>query len=994
MNLKKISFILTVPTYFSLQAMSVDEITYDEFCYIKEVEEGKKASVTPDAQLSSLLRSYAHAVTFETSTAFDVFKATGAIEQIKTLADEGNERAAYIYARLLMHTADESKKNDVVRYLRKAHKTEPRACAELMKLSPKNIYKHFDELCGLLVEVPPVERAQALAVATHCLKSNFFAGDTDAFIPLLHAYMQGEESITAIRSLCKEVLDRNLERSFNGISPEAFEYIKKLGKLDTECAYLFGTIFFNVHTELSARAATLQDVTVEKDRTNRLSHLEIEELAKRHRLAAVALWRMAQQRHHLSSTLMLTLHEPQTMGDYLSKRAAIMLFRVINAPREELAQMSGQLPAALTNLSNHLQKPAHLFQLGRLYTQGIDNLLKADRKQAQEFFKKGYLATQKKIDNNVELMDSWEKYMNETQLLSSAERLARQDALMAILDDYAFVEGKMYAAMILTKVYAYGRYGVRAHTPSLIAALQRVVTLIVKDPTQLKRFIIATNLLSVLPTGVHLQAHGIILKIYALSLKNEVKGPGLITSQVAAVLAKINPQVFSRSQCLYESSLVEEILLIPLNRANKELLAFFVRELLIDYAQAFKKKSKFKVAIQGLLIGAVLDLERIIMQDVSLSNSPFIKADVHLKELILQLATVANTVDLMQIIKQTDVKLHDALRCMLALLQIVTSDDYMTSSFKEGGQTLADLAFEEDEEVKKNDANKQGDSISNGDQKKNEDEKKQESGDEKKKHMPSKEALKQLLSKVEQITSKMKDTELQENEDMHRRLLTNFALAFLARCAQDISLRYRGLTTNIELCLYKKAAAYAQFCQKHDPVGELTRPKRPFAQDAPTVQLVIADDLVLHSHYLLLASNESKPDSRKAYLVKAQESLDVCCKQNFFYTYLLLGGEYILGVLFPRNYSYGKQLIKRALSNCVEEELSTNTLRAANALINTTLKALEERYNDKNKPDPESKQCYQDLIPVCKAFLHDPVIYQHLGSNPFFHVIDLRDLNT
>ena len=170
-----------------------------------------------------------------------------------------------------------------------------------------------------------------------------------------------------------------------------------------------------------------------------------------------------------------------------------------------------------TSVSNSINSAARFAKtyddwclFAALYTTGFDSVIKTNEVKAITCYKLAYTAAA--VDHNKSL----HFYKNELKKIAGKEDLEsnyRRKALLQIFHDLINKESeprKHAALMMLTRIYAYGKYGVAPDTNALIKICRKGYD-ILPEPEDKQRFLERTELASLLTKEEHITARTVIL---------------------------------------------------------------------------------------------------------------------------------------------------------------------------------------------------------------------------------------------------------------------------------------------------------------------------------------------------------------------------------------------------------------------------------------------------------------------------------------------------
>ncbi len=618
------------------------------------------------------------AVSIDRQKATDLFTQLGLDKNFQEKADAGNGQAAYLFASILK---EQNKDEGLVKkYLTAATPTEPRAHIMLLESTEdfSALLDHSQALAGKVAALRPAERTTITTALITQLDDAFTKkGELQTLPALLTWYGIAEKPVSEINQLVEQITKKELYEQFRNVSSQLFECMKKWSDQDADCAYQLGTILWEAHrisVPVNQNQAAHDQRALNKER-------------------ACILWRIAQQQGHQSATWMIIAYDPQ----FEKRGAAAKVFgaalaQVKNKKLGNVAVDTQAVQDAVKRMAALARTEQELINFGVLYSQGLGKLLPRDSTQATGFFKKSYRCMFDGLTDagSIIALEAWEKSMDMPKEMASKERENRYAALIAILDDLAFNKKNLGAAILLTEIYAFGRFGIKPDTTKLEDFLHKTVSAY-EDLGKLMAFFEGAQLEAILKTENHSEAHATIVGIlYSLATSHN-------SSLIPSLLENLN-LLFEKGRRSGNANLYKRAIktlahttggLKTTGEAEKrEIIALLVYHILYDCCELVRKGEHVPAPIEKALTTYLTSLSNLFVHILTTETPPFVKAGPQLLRLTDSIKTVLNDADCVSKMPKDTVIL---LKRTYAVIRLLSNSYYMTDGFLEGCALLRGL---------------------------------------------------------------------------------------------------------------------------------------------------------------------------------------------------------------------------------------------------------------------------------------------------------------
>lgn len=531
----------------------------------------------------------------------------------------------------------------------------------------------------------------------------------------------------------------------------------------------------------------------------------------------------------------------------------------------------------------------------------------ADSALARKFFSLMYhtILEPLRSQGSIIVLDMWEKNMTFPARMSAQEKANRQEALLQILEDF-FYEGKdCAAAILLARVYAFGKCGYPPSTDRLIDCLKKIRPTLNKDAT-LASFLQGSGLQTLLGTNQHKAAHPFIVGIMlVVALTNDAS---LMQSALLNLEAVFNQQRRDSIFDFYEGDAAASVLVYARQAQSKELAAFFVGQALADYCARVDGERR---GIEKVLTNSLTSLLGILEHIIGSTMPPFFEAEHFIAQAEQSIDRVLSNKSALEKIPNEEIIL--LLKRTLAMLRILSNSGYMTNRFKEGCSLLGSLKDDES---------------------------------------------KRLLGTLMTATQMYFDL---SKKDLSTKLLVQYSLAFIALYQADYLHAVSVLSKNIQLAK-QECERYAKFTASHNP-------EKDFKETLLTVsgtsnrEVKLWGALFFFSHYSALADATQDTQKKAAFTSLANQAHDLALATDPFLAQFFLGAEYIVGRLLNKNIQQGADRLITALNGVTKKaDFSEGTYD----LIYNSMKEAVETLG--SSPGSENKQILLHLQKAWNAW--------------------------
>ncbi len=800
-------------------------------------------------------------------------------------ADAGNGQAAYLYASMLK---EQNRDAELTRkYLSSATPTEPRAHMMLLE-STENVdalIDHSQALAGQVAALRPAERTTITTALIKQLDDAFTKkGELQTLPALLTWYGIAEKPVSEINQLVEQITKKKLYEQFRDVSSQLFECMKKWSTQDADCAYKFGNILGEAH-KVSAPPASQNQAAADQGALNKEQ--------------ACILWRIAQQQGHQPATWMIIAYDPQfEKRGTAAKIFDAALAQVRNEKRGNVAVDIQAVQDAIKRMASLARTEQELINFGLLYSQGLGKLLPRDSAQAIDFFKRGYRCMFDGLADagSIIVLEAWEKSMDMPKEMTLKERENRVAALIAILDDHAFNKKNLGAAILLTKIYAFGRFGIKPDTTKLEDFLHKTIAAY-EDLAKLMAFFEGAQLEAILKSENHSEAHPTIVGIlYSLATSHN-------SALIPCLLENLN-LLFEKGRRRGNANFYKRAI-NTLNRTNagfktigeaekREIIALILYHILYDCCELVRKGERLSAPIEKALTTYLISLSNLFVSILTTETPPFVKAGPQLLRLTDSIKTVLNDAECLSKMPPA-VGTH--LKRIYAIIRLLSNSYYMTEGFLEGCALLRGL----------------NDAYSS-----------------------------QILGGI--FNAACKDLNTAGAKSLKLRHLLNYAIATVACHLGYFNTLLDKLYENHELARTNKDAYYTAMNAKYDPVRDF---QIAFASASNTIKFLA--HLFFFAHFMTLAENAKEEKTQVELRAKAEQERSAAFAIDSFYATFIIGTEYIVAKSLKRDCALGARLLLSVLNgNKKREELSEEIYSHCFNAFNDAVQTLARNPSDEN----------------------------------------------
>lgn len=254
-------------------------------------------------------------------------------------ADEGQNRAAYLFGLVLKEKDKDSSKN----YFKKAGSAEPLAHLRLAETAEtfSDLVEHANALWQNFA-ILEGEGEHAAQLVQERLRTFLDKGEERALLPLLNWYALTDEPVLAVKDALPK---KNLSARLLDIPKSLFEYLKKCAKKDADLACQLGDAAWR-----EGEAQALNERMVQA------------------RERACVFWRIAQKKKHLLASWMIITRDP--LFELHEQRAALFHAAVAlaqNTAKETLTKYAQVvIKAGIARMTSAAAKREDFLELGLL----------------------------------------------------------------------------------------------------------------------------------------------------------------------------------------------------------------------------------------------------------------------------------------------------------------------------------------------------------------------------------------------------------------------------------------------------------------------------------------------------------------------------------------------------------------------------------------------------------------------------------------------------